>query len=192
MADHQIARWIHTGDIGIDPFDEKMIQPASLDVQLGSQLFVYETEARGWSTGQVFGAIDPEEYLRVEDLVGLCLDDDEPFLLKPGQFVLGHTLQQIELPSWIAARVEGKSSLGRLGLLIHSTAGFIDPGFNGNITLEMSNLNQRPIKLRCGMWIAQLSFEQLSPVQRPYGSPDLKSHYQGQMGVGRPLPLRRA
>jgi dCTP deaminase len=111
----------------------------------------------------------------------LSIGDDEPFILHPGEFVLGQTLEWVELPDDLVARLEGKSSLGRLGLLIHSTAGYVDPGWKGTLTLELSNVANLPIALYYGMRIGQISFFRMSsPVERPYGSKELGSKYQGQ------------
>ena len=178
LSDRTIRRLIHEGRIGIDPLDEGLIQPSSVDVRVDRYFRVFHN-AR-------YPFIDVRE--AQEDLTELVEVDSEPFILHPGEFVLGSTLERIRLPDDLVARLEGKSSLGRLGLLIHSTAGFIDPGWDGHVTLELSNVANLPITIYHGMKIGQLSFVQLSePAQAPYGSGGLGSKYQGQKG---PTPSR--
>ncbi len=151
-----------------------MVQPASIDVRLDRQFRVFENHRHA--------CIDPAR--EQDDLTRLVeVPDGEAFVLHPGEFVLGSTLERVLLPDTLAARLEGKSSLGRLGLITHSTAGFIDPGFEGHVTLELSNLANLPIKLWPGMKIGQLAVMKLSsPAERPYGSEGLGSRYQGQAG----------
>jgi dCTP deaminase len=150
-----------------------MVQPASVDLRLGSSFQVFHNHR--------VSAID------LADLPGdlteqVVVDDGKPFVIHPGEFVLGRTLEWVRLPDDIVARIEGKSSLGRLGLIVHATAGFVDPGFEGTLTLEITNLTRVPIKLYADRPIAQLSFMALDrPAERPYGHPDLGSHYQGQV-----------
>jgi dCTP deaminase len=179
LADRTIRRLLDEGRIEIDPFDEALIQPSSVDVRVDRYFRVFHN-AR-------YPFIDVRE--PQEDLTELVeVDDEQPFILHPGEFVLGSTLERIRLPDDLVARLEGKSSLGRLGLLIHSTAGFIDPGWNGHVTLELSNVANLPITIYYGMKIGQLSFVQLSePAETPYGSDELGSKYQGQAG---PTPSR--
>jgi dCTP deaminase len=167
------------GRIEIDPYDPELLQPSSVDVRVDRYFRVFHN-AR-------YPYIDVRE--PQEDLTELVeLDDERPFILHPGEFVLGSTLERVRLPDDLVARLEGKSSLGRLGLLIHSTAGFIDPGWDGHVTLELSNVANLPITIYYGMKIGQLSFVQLSePAETPYGSGDLGSKYQGQRG---PTPSR--
>lgn len=163
----------------VDPVPEDVqFQPASLDLRLGPGFRVYKTPLRG-ALGVM--PLDPRTAHPMEWLEG---NDDASFIVEPGAFVLGTTVERVRIPRQIVARVEGKSSLGRLGLIVHATAGFIDPGFEGNITLEMYNLAPRPILLSAGMRICQLSFDKVEgTVERPYGHPALKSKYQGQTGV---------
>jgi dCTP deaminase len=179
LSDRTIRRLLEEGRIGIEPYDEELLQPSSVDVR-ADRLFRVFHNAR-------YPYIDVKQPM--EDLTELVeVDEDEPFILHPGEFVLGSTLERITLPDDLVARLEGKSSLGRLGLLIHSTAGFIDPGWDGHVTLELSNVANLPITIYYGMKIGQLSFVQLSePAERPYGTGVLGSKYQGQVG---PTPSR--
>jgi dCTP deaminase len=178
LSDRDIRAEIERGRIGIDPFDPNCIQPASLDIRLDHRFRVFRSSHHPY--------IDLARPL--DDVTELVEVGDSPFILHPNEFVLGSTRERIRLPDDLVSRVEGKSSLGRLGLLIHSTAGFIDPAWNGHITLELSNVNNLPITLYPGMRIGQLSFFRLSsPAERPYGSPELGSSYQGQSG---PTPSR--
>jgi dCTP deaminase len=179
LSDRTIARLLDEERIVIEPYDESLLQPSSVDVRVDRFFRVFHN-AR-------YAYIDVKE--PQEDLTELVeIDDERPFILHPGEFVLGSTLERIVLPDDLVARLEGKSSLGRLGLLIHSTAGFIDPGWDGHVTLELSNVANLPITIYHGMKIGQISFVQLSePAEKPYGSGDLGSKYQGQMG---PTPSR--
>jgi dCTP deaminase len=179
LSDRTIARLIDEGRIVIDPYDDALLQPSSVDVRVDRFFRVFHN-AR-------YPYIDVKE--PQEELTELVeIGDEQPFILHPGEFVLGSTLERVVLPDDLVARLEGKSSLGRLGLLIHSTAGFIDPGFDGHVTLELSNVANLPITIYHGMKIGQISFVQLSePAEKPYGSGDLGSKYQGQMG---PTPSR--
>jgi dCTP deaminase len=179
LSDGAIRRLIDAGRIGIDPFDPELMQPSSLDVRADRYFRVFRNSR--------YPFIDVTR--AQEDLTELVeVDDHEPFILHPGEFVLGSTLERVTLPDDLVARLEGKSSLGRLGLLIHSTAGFIDPGWDGHVTLELSNVANLPITIFPGMKIGQLSFVQLSePAERPYGSEGIGSKYQGQRG---PTPSR--
>ena len=178
LSDRTIRRLLDEGRIEIDPYDESLLQPSSVDVRVDRYFRVFHN-AR-------YPFIDVRE--PQEDLTELVTADTEPFILHPGEFVLGSTLERIRLPDDLVARLEGKSSLGRLGLLIHSTAGFIDPGWDGHVTLELSNVANLPITIYHGMKIGQLSFVQLSePAESPYGSGGLGSKYQGQKG---PTPSR--
>jgi dCTP deaminase len=179
LSDRTIRRLVADGRIGIDPFDDALIQPSSVDVRVDRFFRVFRN-AR-------YPYIDVKRPM--EDLTELVeVDDEEPFILHPGEFVLGSTLERITLPDDLVARLEGKSSLGRLGLLIHSTAGFIDPGWDGHVTLELSNVANLPITIYVGMKIGQLSFVQMTESsEAPYGSTGLGSKYKGQTG---PTPSR--
>jgi dCTP deaminase len=178
LSDRTIRRLLDEGRIEIEPYDESLLQPSSVDVRVDKYFRVFHN-AR-------YPFIDVRK--PQEDLTELVEVDAEPFILHPGEFVLGSTLERIRLPDDLVARLEGKSSLGRLGLLIHSTAGFIDPGWDGHVTLELSNVANLPITIYRGMKIGQLSFVQLSePAEAPYGSGGLGSKYQGQKG---PTPSR--
>ncbi len=179
LSDRDLLSEIDNRRVAIEPFDEEMIQPSSIDVRLDRWFRVFENHR--------YPHIDPS--IEQGDLTRLIEPDgDDPFILHPGEFVLGSTYEVISLPDDIAGRLEGKSSLGRLGLLTHSTAGFIDPGFSGHITLELSNVATLPIKLFPGMKIGQLCLFRLSsPADHPYGSEKYGSRYQGQRG---PTPSR--
>ncbi|GAB3623677.1 dCTP deaminase [Mariniluteicoccus endophyticus] len=179
LSDRDTRARLDAGDIRLEPYDPAMVQPSSVDVRLDRMFRVFENHR--------YPHIDPAE--EQPDLTREVVPaSDEPFILHPGEFVLGSTYEVVTLPTDIAARLEGKSSLGRLGLLTHSTAGFIDPGFSGHVTLELSNMATLPIKLWPGMKIGQLCFFQLSsPAENPYGSEKYGSRYQGQRG---PTPSR--
>ena len=174
LSDRDIRAEIDRGRILLEPFDADMIQPSSVDVRLDRFFRVFENHRYP----HIDPAEDQPELTRPVEPSG-----DEPFILHPGEFVLGSTYEIVTLPDDIAARLEGKSSLGRLGLLTHSTAGFIDPGFSGHLTLELSNVATLPIKLWPGMKIGQFCFFRLSsPAENPYGSEGHGSRYQGQRG----------
>ena len=175
LSDGTLRRLLAEGRLLIEPLEEGQIQPASIDVRLGSTFLAFRRHMRT--------SIDPRD-LGEELMEPVLVAEGQPFILHPGEFVLGTTLERLTLPDDVVARVEGKSSLGRLGLLIHATAGFVDPGWaNGQITLELSNVAPLPIKLWPGMRIGQLSFMQMdAPAVRPYGHPALNSKYQGQSG----------
>jgi dCTP deaminase len=172
LSDGTIIRMVQEGRIRVDPWDPALVQPASVDLRLGDSFRVFHNH--------LATAIDlrrPPDKLTEEVVV----PEGESFVIHPGEFCLGRTLEWVELPDDIVARIEGKSSLGRLGLIVHATAGFCDPGWKGTLTLELNNLTRVPIILHPGLEIAQLSFMMLDrPALRPYGSPDLGSHYQGQ------------
>jgi len=174
LSDRDIRSELSSGRVGLDPLDLGMVQPSSVDVRLDRFFRLFDNHK--------YQHIDPS--LDQPDLTRLVeVDATEPFVLHPGEFVLGATYEVVTLPDDIAARLEGKSSLGRLGLLTHSTAGFIDPGFSGHVTLELSNVATLPITLWPGMKIGQLCFFRLtSPAEHPYGSDKYGSRYQGQRG----------
>ena len=174
LADRTIARLLEEGRIEIDPYDASLLQPSSVDVRVDRFFRVFHNNR--------YPYIDVRE--EQEDLTELVeVDDGTPFVLHPGEFVLGSTLERIRLPDDLVARLEGKSSLGRLGLLIHSTAGFIDPGWDGHVTLELSNVANLPVTIYPEMKIGQISFVQLTEsAATPYGTGDIGSKYQGQRG----------
>ncbi len=179
LSDRDIRAEIDAGRISLDPYDETMIQPSSIDFRLDRYFRVFENHRYP----HIDPAADQSDLTRVVEPQG-----DEPFILHPGEFVLGSTYEVVSLPDDLPARVEGKSSLGRLGLLTHATAGFVDPGFSGHVTLELANVATLPIKLYPGMKVGQLCFFRLSsPAEHPYGSEKYGSRYQGQRG---PTPSR--
>lgn len=174
LADRDILREIQALRLVIDPLDEAAIQPASIDLRLDGRFLVFRHTRQA--------CIDVRQPARdiMEEVV---VDEDEPFFLQPASFVLACTIERLVLPSDLVGRVDGRSSLGRLGLLVHATAGYVDPGFQGQLTLELSNQAPLPIALYRGMRICQVSFHRLSsPALRPYGSPGLGSKYQQQRG----------
>jgi deoxycytidine triphosphate deaminase len=181
LSDRDIRAELDSGRVVLEPYEPAMIQPASIDVRLDRWFRLFDNHK--------YTVIDPAqeqpELTRLVEVAG-----DQAFVLHPGEFVLASTYEKVTLPDDVAARLEGKSSLGRLGLLTHSTAGFIDPGFSGHVTLELSNVATLPITLWPGMKIGQLCFFRLSsPAEEPYGSPRYGSRYQGQRG---PTPSRSA
>ena len=174
LSDRDIRAEIDGGRVRLQPYDETMVQPSSIDVRLDKFFRLFDNHK--------YPFIDPAE--DQPDLTRLIeVERDEPFILHPGEFVLGSSFEVVTLPADLAARLEGKSSLGRLGLVTHSTAGFVDPGFSGHVTLELSNAATLPIKLWPGMKVGQLCFFRLSsPAESPYGSAKYGSRYQGQRG----------
>jgi dCTP deaminase len=173
LSDGTIRRLVDEGRIRIEPWDPGMVQPASVDVRLGTTFRVFHNHR-----APAIDLREPPTNLTEQ----VEVEEGEAFVIHPGEFVLGRTLEWVELPHEIVCRIEGKSSVGRLGLIVHATAGFVDPGFNGTLTLEITNLTRIPIKLYPGLPIAQLSFMTLdAPAERPYGHPELGSHYQGQL-----------
>src|SRR5690554_7970567 len=178
-SDRDLKKLVDEGRLVIEPFDPASVQPSSIDLRVGNQFRVFANSR--------YPYIDVKE--RMDDLTELVeVAEDEPFILHPGEFVLGTTLERVALPDDVVGRLEGKSSLGRLGLLIHSTAGYVDPGFNGYLTLELSNVANLPITIYPRMRIGQLSiFQMTSPAENPYGSGILGSKYKGQEG---PTPSR--
>lgn len=179
LSDRSLREAIDAGDLVIDPLDTDAIQPSSIDIRLDRRFRVFHHAKHPY--------IDVRKPM--DDLTELIeVKDDEPFILHPGEFVLAATYEEVGISSGLAARLEGKSSLGRLGLLTHSTAGFLDPGFRGNVTLELSNVANLPITLYAGMRIGQIAvFRLTTPAERPYGSEGTRSKYQGQRG---PTPSR--
>lgn len=179
LSDRDLTAAVKAGRLGLEPFEPTLIQPASVDVRLDRWFRVFNNSK--------YTHIDPS--VQQDDLTSLVeIAEGEPFVLHPGEFVLGSTLETVSLADDLAARLDGKSSLGRLGLLTHSTAGFIDPGFSGHVTLELSNVANLPITLWPGMKIGQLCiFGLSSPADHPYGSAVYGSRYQGQRG---PTPSR--
>ncbi|MFR9794212.1 dCTP deaminase [Streptomyces sp. MB22_4] len=174
LSDEHLRQAIVAGRLGLSPYDEAMLQPASIDVRLDRDFRVFESHRHPC----INPAAEQEGLTRL-----IRVDGDEPFVLHPGEFVLASTYERVTLPEDLAARLEGKSSLGRLGLVTHSTAGFIDPGFDGHITLELSNLATLPILLWPGMKVGQLAvFQMTGPAEHPYGSAVRGSRYQGQRG----------
>lgn len=172
LSDRSIKEAIKNGRIVIKPFFPECVQPSSIDVHLDSKFLLFNRAKHG--------VIDVRQK-QDELMTPVEIKGGEPFILHPGEFVLGSTLEWVKVPNDIAGRIEGKSSLGRLGLLIHSTAGYVDPGWEGNLTLELSNVSPLPIALYFKMKIGQISFIQMTtPVDKPYGSKELGSHYQGQ------------
>ena len=174
LSDRDIRKELSEARVVLDPLDDAMVQPSSVDVRLDRYFRLFDNHK--------YAVIDPAQ--DQPDLTRLVeVDADDAFVLHPGEFVLGSTFETVTLPDDVAARLEGKSSLGRLGLLTHSTAGFIDPGFSGHVTLELSNVATLPIKLWPGMKIGQLCFFRLSsPAEHAYGSDRYGSRYQGQRG----------
>ncbi|MEE9285021.1 MAG: dCTP deaminase [Dehalococcoidia bacterium] len=179
LSDRTIKEELDAGRLVIDPLDESCIQPASVDLRLNRTFRVFRVTSRPF--------VDVRQ--SVDDLTELvAIEPGEPFMIQPGGFCLASTVESVTLPDDIVARIDGRSSLGRLGLLVHATAGYVDPGWTGQLILELSNQSQMPIALYEGMRIAQISFLRMStPVDRPYGSPGLGSKYQGQTG---PTPSR--
>jgi dCTP deaminase len=172
LSDRDIRAEIEAGRIVIDPFLPEAVQPSSVDLHLDRRFRVFRNNR--------YAYIDVrEEQPELTEMIEIA--GDEPFVLHPGEFVLGSTFELVQLPDDLVARLEGRSSLGRLGLLIHSTAGYVDPGWEGNLTLELSNVANLPIMLYDGMKIGQISFQRLtSPAEMPYGDPRLGSRYRGQ------------
>ncbi|UGS34127.1 dCTP deaminase [Capillimicrobium parvum] len=173
LSDGTIRRLVADGRIRIEPWDPDLVQPASVDLRLGNSFRVFHNHRTS-----AIDLRDPPTNLTEH----VAVDEGAPFVIHPGEFVLGVTEERVAIPDDIVARIEGKSSLGRLGLIVHATAGFVDPGFEGTLTLEITNLTRVPIKLYPQLPIAQLSFMALDrPAELPYGHPDLGSHYHGQV-----------
>lgn len=178
LSDRSIREEIEAGRLVIDPFEERALQPASVDLRLGREFRVF----RNYRLPYIDVKVDVPQLTELE-----TVDDDNPFILHPGEFVLAVTLERVELPADLVGRLDGKSSLGRLGLIVHSTAGFVDPGFKGRLTLELTNVANLPITLYYAMPVSQISFSRLTtPAERPYGKA-AGSKYQDQTG---PEPSR--
>ena len=178
LSDRSIREEIEAGRLVIDPFEEQALQPASVDLRLGREFRVF----RNYRLPYIDAKVDVPQLTELE-----TVDDDNPFILHPGEFVLAVTLERVELPADLVGRLDGKSSLGRLGLIVHSTAGFVDPGFKGRLTLELTNVANLPITLYYAMPVSQISFSRLTtPAERPYGKA-AGSKYQDQTG---PEPSR--
>ena len=174
LSDRSITEALATGRLVIEPIAEDAVQPASIDIRLGGEFRVFRNHREAY-----IDVRQPVEALTET----VTIEPDEPFGLHPGEFVLGTTLERVTLADDLVARVEGKSSLGRLGLLVHATAGYVDPGWDGQLTMELSNVATLPIRLYYAMKIGQLSFLELTTkADRPYGHPGLRSRYQGQSG----------
>lgn len=172
MSDRDIRKKIKNGELVVSPFDDQCVQPSSIDLHLGDNFLVFDTHSQT--------VIDTKKNT-VRLMKKIIIKDDEPIIIHPREFILATTIERIKFPHDLVGRLDGKSSLGRIGLVIHSTAGFFDPGFEGQCTLEISNLANLPIALYSGMKICQMSFMHLSsPAQFPYGHKNLKSHYQNQ------------
>ena len=179
LSDRSIREALTSGQVIIEPLGDHSIQPSSVDLRLSRFFRVFRNHTLGF--------IDVKQDLSELTTLTEAAEND-PFILHPGEFVLGSTLERVALPDNLVGRLEGKSSLGRLGLLIHSTAGFVDAGFDGQLTLELSNVANLPITLYPGMRIGQISFHLMTtPAEQPYGTGDLGSKYQSQLG---PVPSR--
>src|SRR5919199_4401371 len=179
LSDRSIRDQIAAGRLVIDPFDPERVQPSSVDLRLDRAFLVFRNTRQAY-----LDVREPVDHLmeRIE------LDDEEPIVLHPSEFILGSTIESVTIPDDLVGRLEGRSSVGRLGVVIHSTAGYIDPGFSGQITLEIANLANIPVRLYPGMRIAQISFSRMTtPAETPYGQRGLRSKYQGQ---GSPTPSR--
>jgi dCTP deaminase len=176
LSDGTIRRLVDEGRIVINPWEPSLVQPASVDLRLGDSFRVFHNHRAS--------AIDLRDGPPAGLTEEVTVSERDGFVMHPGEFCLGRTVEWVELPDDVVARIEGKSSLGRLGLIVHATAGFIDPGWKGTLTLELNNLTRVPIKLYPGLLIAQLSFMGLDrPAERAYGSAELGSHYQGQVAA---------
>ncbi len=172
LSDRDIIKRVKNKEIIIDPFKIENLQPSSLDLELSKKVRVFDN----WQQGEidVRQKIDPSRVIKIKKT---------GFVLHPGEFILGSTREEFTLPLDVAAKLEGRSSLGRLGLIVHATAGYVDPGFSGWLTFEIANISRLPIRMYAGMRIAQIVFYQMtSKVKNPYGSKKLKSKYQGQKG----------
>lgn len=175
LSDRSIREELASGRIVIEPLETSFIQPSSVDLRLGNDFRIFEYSSHPF--------IDPKAE-GIDYTTRHVVEDGKTFVLHPGEFALGTTLERVVIPDNIVGRLEGKSTLGRLGLMIHSTAGYVDPGWDGYLTLELANVANIPILLYPGMRIGQISFTYMStPVDLPYGSPELGSHYQGQVGA---------
>ncbi|MGV8846762.1 dCTP deaminase [Tessaracoccus sp.] len=175
LSDGTLRKLLASGELVVEPVEDSQIQPSTIDFRLGADMLVFQNHT--------VTAIDPFN-LPANLHTKVLMDADHPFILHPGEFVLGTSLERVEIPDHIVGHCDGKSSLGRCGLQIHSTAGLLDSGFKGQVTLELSNVSTFPIILTAGMKIGQFSFEFMdAPAERPYGHPDLNSKYQNQVGT---------
>ncbi len=177
LSDQDLRKNLQSGELVVDPIDDwdNQIQPASIDLRLGSTFITYRAPA--------VSCIDPRDQEAFERITDLMRVGDEGFVLQSGDFALGSTFERVRIPKHLVGRVEGRSSIGRLGVVVHATAGFIDPGFEGQITLELSNLGRCAVKVYPGMRISQLVLHTMtSPSERPYGHRSRLSKYQGQLG----------
>lgn len=173
LSDRDIKKAIVEKNLTIDPFDPARVQPSSYDLRLDNSVLVFDNH--------LLDVVDVREKVDVSRLVKI--DKKKGFILHPGEFILGNTQEEFKIPANLAAKLEGRSSLGRIGLIIHATAGYVDPGFSGQLTFEISNISRLPIRIYPGMRIAQICFFQMSsPAEVPYGSRSLGSKYKGQMG----------
>ena len=174
LSDHSIREEVAAGRLVIDPFEDRLVQPASIDLRLGREFRVF----RNYRLAYIDVKQEMPQLTELE-----IIEDAVPFILHPGEFVLAVTIERVEIPPDLVGRLDGKSSLGRLGLIVHSTAGFVDPGFKGRLTLELTNVANLPITLYYAMPVSQISFSQLTtPADVPYGSEETGSKYQGQSG----------
>ena len=179
LSDRSIREEIAAGRLVIDPFEDRFVQPASVDLRLGREFRVF----RNYRLPYIDVKQEMPELTEMESI-----DDATPFILHPGEFVLAVTMERVEIPADLVGRLDGKSSLGRLGLIVHSTAGFVDPGFKGRLTLELTNVANLPITLYYAMPVSQISFSRLTTAaDKPYGSGATGSKYQDQTG---PEPSR--
>lgn len=176
LSDISIKKALDNNLLVIEPFDPSSIQPSSVDLKLGKEFLIFKNAKKAFLD---FRKDDPSEFMEK-----VVITDDEPIIVHPKEFILGTTVERVTIPADIVARLEGKSSLGRLGIIVHATAGYVDPGFEGDLTLEISNMSNIPIALYSGMKICQITFFQMTTKAKLlYGDKRLKSHYQGQKGV---------
>ena len=174
LSDRSLLEEIKKGHLVVKPFDESCLQPASIDLRLANEFRVF----KHINHALIDTKVPFSEYTEL-----VKVNDGEKFVLHPNEFVLGSTLEWVKVPADLVGRIEGKSSLGRLGVIVHATAGYVDPGFEGNLTLEINNVGKIPVALYPGMKIAQFSVMTMTTAaDKPYGSAKLNSKYQGQAG----------